>query len=63
MPKKTAYKEKLDYNNAYNRSHYRSFSFRFNKQSESEIIEWLESKESTKQYILNLIKEDLNKNK
>ena len=41
MPKKTAYKEKLDYNNAYNRSHYRSFSFRFNKQSESEIIEWL----------------------
>ena len=63
MPKKIPYKEKLDYNNAYNRTHYRSFSFRFNKESEAEVIEWLESKESTKQYIMQLIKEDMNKNK
>lgn len=63
MPRKTPYKEKLDYNNAYNRSHYRSFSFRFNKDSEAEVIEWLESKESTKQYILSLITDDMKKNK
>ena len=63
MPKKSQYKEKLEYNNSYNRAHYRSFSFRFNKDSESEIIDWLASKESIKLYILNLIKEDMEKNK
>ena len=52
MPGKSVYSKKLDYNNAYNRKTYKSFSVRFNKTSETEIIEWLESKDSLKEYLV-----------
>lgn len=57
------YKKKLDYNNTYNKNTYRSFSVRFNKKSEAYIIEWLESKEGVKNYILSLIEADIKKEK
>ena len=58
---KKQYRERLDYNNAYNRSNYRSFSVRFNNSSEKEVIAWLESRESVKGYIEQLIREDMAK--
>lgn len=61
MPGKSVYSKKLDYNNAYNRKTYKSFSVRFNKTSETEIIEWLESKDSLKDYFVELIKKDMEK--
>lgn len=55
------YKNKLEYNNTYNRNNYRSFSVRFNNKSETKIIEWLESQESIKSYLTALIEADIKK--
>ena len=63
MPKKSQYKKRLDYNNTYNRNNYRSFSIRFNNTKEADIIDWIESKESVKQYIMDLIVNDMKMNK
>ena len=60
---KSKYKQKLEYNNDYNRLNYRSFSVRFNMWSEQEIISWLESQESVKQYLTQLIENDMKKAK
>lgn len=60
MPRrKREYINKLEYNNTYNRNNYRSFSVRLNNQKEADVIEWLESQESLKQYLLSLIKQDM----
>lgn len=61
MSGKSEYSRKLDYNNAYNRRTYKSFSVRFNKNTESEIIQWLESRGSLKDYIVGLITKDMEK--
>ncbi len=63
MQKKSQYKRKLEYNNTYNRNNYRSFAMRLNIKTESEIIKWLENKESVKGYILSLVEDDMKKNK
>lgn len=63
MANKTQYKHKLQYNNMYNRNNYRSFSVRFNNNSEKNIIEWLENQGSVKSYLTKLISEDMEKNK
>ncbi len=62
MANKTQYKHKLQYNNMYNRNNYRSFSVRFNNNSEKNIIEWLENQDSVKSYLTRLISEDMAKN-
>ncbi|HAW13531.1 MAG: hypothetical protein PUE44_07175 [Bulleidia sp.] len=54
-------RNRMDYNNAYNRNNYRSFSIRFNQKTEREIIHWLESKHSIKSYITELILNDMRK--
>ena len=56
---KSSYAKKLDYNNAYNREKYRSFSMRFNLDSEKDIIEWLQSKNGVKPYLEGLIRKDM----
>ncbi len=61
MPKQTQYQHKLEYNNTYNRNNYRSFSVRFNNSSEADIIKWLESQESIKNYLSSLIQADMKK--
>ncbi len=62
MPKHvSSYAKKLDYNNSYNRKNYRSFSIRYNTESEKEYIEWLESRKELKAYITQLIKADIKK--
>ncbi len=64
MPKKlTAYQKKLEYNNAYNRDNYRSFSIRYGRESEKKIIAWLEKQESIKGYITGLITADMEQKK
>lgn len=54
-------RRKMDYNNDYNRNNYRCFSTRFNQKSEREIIQWLESKNSIKSYLTELILNDMRK--
>ena len=61
MPTKNQYKNKLEYNNTYNRNNYRSFSVRFNNKTETNIIEWLEGQESIKGYLTSLIEADIKK--
>ena len=56
---KKSYAKKLEYNNAYNRQNYRSFSIRYNIEQESDIISWLESQKSLKKYISDLIMKDI----
>jgi hypothetical protein len=47
MPTKNQYKNKLEYNNTYNRNNYRSFSVRFNNKTETNLIEWENGAELT----------------
>lgn len=61
--KMTAYQKKLEYNNAYNRENYRSFSIRYGKESEKKVISWLEKQDSVKGYITGLILADMEKSK
>lgn len=61
--KKTSYDNKLEYNNTYNRNNYRSFSMRLNNEKEKDIIQWLESQDSLKDYLLTLIEKDIEKSK
>lgn len=61
MAGKNQYKNKLEYNNTYNRNNYRSFSVRFNNKSETELIEWLEKQDSVKGYLTSLIQADIKK--
>ena len=64
MAKKlTPYQKKLEYNNAYNRENYRSFSIRYGKDAEKKIISWLEKQDSVKGYITELILADMEKSK
>lgn len=63
MAKKSQYQHKLQYNNNYNRTNYRSFSVRFSINSEEDIIRWLEKKSGVKSYISDLITADMKKNK
>ena len=62
MAKKSQYKQKLEYNNNYNRNNYRSFSVRFNNKVEKTVIAWLEAKDSVKGYLCDLIIADMEKN-
>ena len=55
----STYEHKLRYNNAYNRVKYRSFSVRFDKEKEKQIISWLENQPSLKAYVLGLIEADM----
>jgi hypothetical protein len=61
MPTKNQYKNKLEYNNTYNRNNYRSFSVRFNNKTETNLIEWLEGQGSIKGYLTSLIEADIKK--
>lgn len=61
--KKTSYDNKLEYNNTYNRNNYRSFSMRLNNEKEKDIIQWLESQDSLKDYLLTLVEKDMEKSK
>ena len=63
MNEQSSYEKKLNYNNAYNREKYRSFSVRYNIEKETDIISWLEKKESTKDYLTALIRKDIEKKK
>ena len=61
--KLTEYQKKLLYNNMYNREHYRSFSIRYDIESEKQIVKWLEKQPSLKGYVTELILNDMKKSK
>ncbi|MBP3890547.1 MAG: hypothetical protein J6D29_00030 [Solobacterium sp.] len=61
--KLTEYQKKLLYNNTYNREHYRSFSIRYDIESEKQIIKWLEKQPTLKGYVTELILNDMKKAK
>lgn len=59
--KKTSYETRLEYNNTYNRNNYKSFSMRLNNNDETDLIDWLKSQDSTKEYLVSLIRKDMEK--
>lgn len=61
--KLTSYEKKLQYNNAYNRETYRSFSVRLDKKKEKRVISWLEKQPSLKHYLMDLVEADMAKAK
>ena len=61
--KLSSYEKKLQYNNAYNREVYRSFSVRLDKKKEKRLISWLEKQPSLKQYLVELVEVDMAKAK
>ena len=54
MKSKSNYEKRLEYNNTYNRNNYRSFSMRLHNENEADLIEWIESQDSVKEYLLSL---------
>ena len=52
-------KDLKKYRNDYNKEKYKSVSIRFHKEKDKDIITWLESKESIKDYIIELINKDI----
>ena len=52
----------FEYMNEYNRSHYKSIAIRV-RLDETELLDYLGKKENKTEYIVNLIKEDMKKNK
>ena len=63
MKSKSNYEKRLEYNNTYNRNNYRSFSMRLHNENEADLIEWIESQGSVKEYLLSLVKKDIEKSK
>ena len=61
--KMSSYEKKLQYNNAYNREVYRSFSVRLDKKKEKRLISWLEKQPSLKHYLVELVEADMAKAK
>lgn len=57
----SASEAKIRANRKYNEKTYRNFRFNVRYDTESDIIELLESKESVNAYILDLIKQDMKK--
>ena len=54
------YAERLKYNSQYHKAHYKMYSLRFNVDSESYYIRWLENyKSNFKEYIKKLIDKDI----
>lgn len=49
--------------NEYIRSHYRSFTIRYNRDKEAELVAWLESVGDYKRYITALIRADMGRRK
>lgn len=59
MKSKSNYEKRLEYNNTYNRNNYRSFSMRLHNENETDLIEWIESQDSVKEYLLSLVRKDI----
>lgn len=59
---KRRYKNKIAYNNAFNKENYKGISFRLSYSSESELIEWLDNFDNKKDYIISLIRKDMHEN-
>ena len=47
------------YRRDYNKANYKSVSIRFHKEKEKDIIMWLESKDSIRDYLIELINKDI----
>lgn len=50
---------KSEYTQKYNKDTYKCISFRFNKQSEPDLIAWLDNQDSVTDYIRKLIRSDM----
>lgn len=63
MMSEASYQKKLDYTKEYEKENYRKIMIRIKSKENTELIEYLKSKPSMNDYIVNLIKEDYLKNK
>lgn len=57
--KLSSYEKKVNYNNEYNREHYKAITIRFDYVKDLDIIEFLENMDSNKAYIATLIRKDI----
>lgn len=48
-----------DYRNNFRKENYVTIGFKFNPNTEGDIVKWLDSKENLKEYILSLVEEEL----
>lgn len=55
----SAQAKKTEYDNKYKRENYYRYTFRISKIHDVDVIEKLNSVENTRQYILNLIRKDI----
>lgn len=63
MMSEASYQKKLDYTKEYEKENYRKIMIRIKSKENTELLEYLKSKASMNDYIVNLIKEDYLKNK
>ena len=56
-----AYKKYRRYQDSYNKENYRRFGIKLRKDSDKELIEWLESKDNVTHYLKQLIIADAHK--
>lgn len=57
----TEYKKYRQYQDSYNKKNYRRFGIKLRKDSDKELIEWLESKDNVTHYLKQLIIADTHK--
>lgn len=57
--KKELSEEKKQYMREYYKKQYRTINLKFNAEKEKEMIEWLDSQESLKGYLLDLLKKEM----
>lgn len=55
--------EAREYIVRYNREHYKRFSIRLRRDSENDVIEWLENMENINGYLKKLVRADMNRGK
>lgn len=53
------YKSRIKATNKYNKKTYYNVSIRVRKDTQKDIIEWLDAQKSKNDYIINLIKKDM----
>ena len=61
MKEKTEKFNKNNYTKSYNKKIYKNYSFRLNKDTEKDIIDFIEMQSDKKNYFVSLVKKDMTK--
>ncbi|MCI6272658.1 MAG: hypothetical protein MR601_06925 [Erysipelotrichaceae bacterium] len=61
MTEKTEKFNKNNYTKTYNKKNYKNYSFRLNKDTEKDVIDFIEMQSDKKNYFVSLVKKDMTK--